>query len=145
MTKRMTLAVLALLGTLLAAYLTLHDMGIIGTLACGSGDCEIVQTSRWSMLFGVHVAVWGVAYYALIFVVAMAAAQEQFADDRRLSLALVGLTGWGVLFSGWLTYLELFRIHAICRWCVGSASIVAVLFVLSVLDLRAQPRPVIGE
>lgn len=145
MTRRMALAVLALLGALLAAYLTLHDMGIIGTLACGSGDCEIVQSSRWSMLLGVHVAVWGVAYYALIFLVAMAGTQAQFAEDHRLSLALVGLTGWGVIFSGWLTYLELFRIHAICRWCVGSATIVAVLFVLSVLDYGAHPRPMSGE
>jgi len=145
MTKRMVLAVLALCGVLLATYLALHDLGYIGTLACGSGNCELVQTSRWSRLLGVHVAVWGVMYYGLVFGVALAAVQERFVDDTRLSLALLGLTGWGVLFSGWLTYLELFRIHAICRWCVGSATIVAVLFALAVLDYRAQARAVIGE
>jgi hypothetical protein len=41
-----------------------------------------------------------------------------------------------VLFSVWLTYLELFVIHAICQWCVVSAILVTVLFVISVLDLR---------
>lgn len=145
MTKRMLLAAIALLGVLLATYLMLHDMGIIGTLACGSGGCEVVQTSRWSMLLGIHVAAWGVAYYAAIFLLAMFGAQGALAEDRRLSLVLVGLTGWGVLFSGWLTYVELFRIHAICRWCVGSATIVAVLFVISVLDYRDRPSAVIGR
>jgi uncharacterized membrane protein len=145
MTKRMGLAVLALCGILLATYLALHDLGYIGTLACGSGSCELVQTSRWSRLLGIHVAVWGVAYYTLVFGVAFVAVQERFRDDPRFSVALVGLTGWGVLFSGWLTYAELFRIHAICRWCVGSATVVVGLFALAVLDYRARTGTVISE
>ena len=51
------------------------------------------------------------------------------------------LTGWGVLFSGWLTYLELFVIDAICIWCVISAIIVTVMFAVSLADLRDfQPK-----
>lgn len=145
MTKRMVLAVLALCGVLLASYLALHDLGYIGTLACGSGSCEVVQTSRWSWFLGVHVAVWGVVYYVALFAVALVAVQERFADDPRLSVVLLGLTGWGVLFSGWLTYLELFRIHAICRWCVGSASLIVLLFALALLDYRAHTATVINE
>ncbi len=145
MTTRMGLAVLALCGVLLATYLSLHDLGYIGALACGTGSCELVQTSRWSRLLGVHVAVWGAMYYGLVFAVAMAAVNERYLADPRLSLALVGLTAWGVLFSAWLTYVELFRIHAICRWCVGSATIVVVLFALALLDYRAQARTVISE
>jgi hypothetical protein len=40
------------------------------------------------------------------------------------------------LFSLWLTYLELFVIHAICQWCVVSAILATILFVVSWLDLR---------
>lgn len=145
MTTRMTLALLALCGLLMASYLALHDLGYIGTLACGTGSCELVQTSRWSRVLGIHVAVWGVAYYAVVFGVAMASVQERFADDLLLSRLLLGLTGWGVLFSAWLTYAELFLIHAICRWCVGSATIVVVLFALALLDYRGRARTVIGE
>jgi len=145
MTKRMVLAVLALCGVLLAAYLALHDIGIIGTLACGSGSCEQVQSSKWAVFLGIRVAIWGVAYYAVLFTVAMAAAHERFSDDHRLSVALVALTGWGVMYSAWLIYLELFRIHAICRWCMGSASIVALLFIIAVFDYRAQARTVISD
>jgi hypothetical protein len=41
-----------------------------------------------------------------------------------------------VLFSLWLTYLELFVIDAICIWCVVSAILATLLFVVSLLDLR---------
>ncbi|MDE3052646.1 MAG: vitamin K epoxide reductase family protein [Gemmatimonadota bacterium] len=145
MTRRMGLAIVALCGVLLAAYLTLHHFGIIGTLACGTGSCEKVQTSRWATFLGVHVAIWGLVYYALLFAVSLAAAHERYTDDPRFSLALLGLTGWGLLFTGWLIYLELFRIHAICRWCMGSAAIVAVLFLVALLDYRAQARTVVSE
>jgi uncharacterized membrane protein len=50
------------------------------------------------------------------------------------------ITGWGVLFSAWLTYLELFVIHAICMWCVISATLMLLLFVTSVVDLRGELR-----
>ena len=145
MTRRMGLAVVALCGVLLAAYLTLHHFGIIGTLACGTGSCEKVQTSKWATFLGVHVAIWGLLYYVLLFAVSLAAAHERYTDDPRFSLALLGLTGWGVLFTGWLIWLELFRIHAICRWCMGSAAIVAMLFVIALLDYRAQARTVVSE
>ena len=145
MTKRMELAIFALCGVLLAAYLTLHHFGVIGTLACGTGSCEKVQTSKWATFLGVHVAIWGLVYYVLLFAVSLAAVHERYADDRRFSLALLGLTAWGVLFTGWLIYLELFRIHAICRWCMGSAAIVAVLFVVAWLDYREQARTVVVE
>jgi hypothetical protein len=61
---------------------------------------------------------------------------DAMADSRRLSQGLVVMTGVGVLFSLWLSYLELFVIHAICQWCVISAVLVTVLFIISVLDLR---------
>ncbi|HEY5218262.1 MAG TPA: vitamin K epoxide reductase family protein [Gemmatimonadaceae bacterium] len=136
MTKRMVVAVLALLGAFLAAYLTLHDLGYVGTLACGTGSCELVQTSRWAVFLGVRVAMWGLGYYLVLLVVAIVGAQEQFVDNRRVGLALLVLTAWGALFTGWLIYLELFRIHAICRWCMGSATIVALLFITAALDYR---------
>ncbi|HET7630720.1 MAG TPA: vitamin K epoxide reductase family protein [Gemmatimonadaceae bacterium] len=140
MTWRMGLALVALCGLLIASYIALHDLGYIGTIACGTGGCETVQTSRWATFLGIKVAVWGVAYYLLVFALAMASTTASFADARWLPPAMVGLTGWGVAFSAWLTYLELFRIHAICRWCVGSAGVVTLLFVLALLDWRMARR-----
>jgi uncharacterized membrane protein len=137
MTRRMLTALVALVGLFVAVYLALYKAGIIGTLACGTGGCETVQLSRWSIFLGLPVATWGVGYYALVFALAFAGVQERWEASRSLALALVLLTGWGVLFSAWLTYLELFVIHAICRWCVVSAALAVMLFTLALLDWRS--------
>jgi uncharacterized membrane protein len=135
----MAIAALALVGLFVATYLALYKIGVIGQLSCGIGSCETVNTSKWAMLLGQPVAFWGVAFYVAMFVVAVLSTTEQFERDRRIAVALAVMSGWGVLFSGWLTYLELYVIHAICMYCVISALVVAVLFVLSVMELKA-PR-----
>lgn len=139
MSRRQGIALLALLGLLVAAYLALYKAGAIGTLACGVGSCETVQLSRWATLLGVPVALWGVAYYAVLLGVALLALQGSYAESRVVSLALLTLTGWGVVFSAWLTYLELFVIHAICQWCVVSAILVTIAFIVACIDWRRTP------
>jgi uncharacterized membrane protein len=136
MTRRMTTALVALVGLFVALYLGMYKAGFIGTLACGAGECETVQLSRWATLLALPVAAWGVGFYAVVFLVAFLLVQERWAGSRNLSLILLVLTGWGVLFSAWLTYLELFVIHAICRWCVVSAAIAVVLFGLALWDWK---------
>jgi len=136
MTKRMWMALISLAGLFLGVYLTMYKFGIIGSLACNVGSCEQVQTSRWSVFLGVPVATWGVGFYVLMLVLAIAGLQPRFMDSRRLSLAMLLLTGWGVVFTAWLNYLEAFVIHAWCEWCLGSAGMVLVLFVLALMDWR---------
>jgi len=138
MNRRMIVAVLALGGVFLAAYLTLYHYGYVGSIACGTGGCEKVQGSNWSKFLGVPVALWGTGYYAGVFAVATAGSLDPLSARRWPSTVLVAMNGWGVLFSGYLTWAEIARIHAICQYCVGSALIVVVLFALSVLDLRAR-------
>jgi uncharacterized membrane protein len=132
----MTIAVLAMIGMFIALYLTLYKLGIVGTLSCSIGSCETVNTSRWARFIGLPVAGWGVFFYLDVLILALVGIQPLLARNPIISWALVVWTGIGVLFSAWLTYLELFRIHAICIWCVTSAVIVVVLFALSVMDLR---------
>ena len=136
MNKRMLVALVALAGVFVALYLTLYKLGYIGTLACAVGSCETVQTSKWATLLGFPVGAWGVAYYLAVLALALVGLTGRFADSRRLSDVLLGVTACGLLFSIWLTYLELFVIHAICQWCVVSAILAAILFVLSWLDRR---------
>ena len=136
MTKRMIIGMLALIGVFVSTYLTLYKFGYIGSLQCAVGSCETVNTSRWATFFGLPVAAWGLGFYVSALALVVVGIQERYADSRALSLALVALTGWGVLFSGWLTYLELFVIDAICIWCVTSAVIVLVMFAVSVAEYR---------
>jgi uncharacterized membrane protein len=136
MKYRMAAAVLALAGVLLAAYLYLFKLGLIGTLACGTGSCETVQLSRWSRFLGVEVSLIGLLGYVALLVVALMSTRPALELARWPSRWLALLSGIGTLFAVYLTALELFVIHAICRWCVGSALIITLIFVLSLLDLR---------
>jgi len=132
----MAAAALAMAGMFVALYLTLYKMGVIGQLTCTVGSCETVNTSEWSTLLGQPVALWGLGFYVATLFVTLLGLADRYADSRALSLLLVAMSGVGVLFSAWLTYLELFVIHAICMWCVISAIIVTLIFIVSVLDLR---------
>ena len=141
----MVVALLALVGGFVALYLTLYKVGVIGELACTIGSCETVNTSRWATLFGLPVAAWGLGAYAVMLTLALVGLQPAFVGSRPVSWALVGVSGWSLLFSGWLTYLELFVIHAICIWCVTSAGIVTLIFAASLADLRATRAAVAPE
>jgi len=97
-----------------------------------------VQMSEWATLGGVPVAAWGVGFYVTALTLALLGLQDPWAGSVRLSQLLMVLSGFGVLFSAFLTSLEAFVIHAWCQWCVVSAIMVTAIFVLSVLDWREQ-------
>lgn len=138
MRHRQAIALLALVGLFVALYLWLHALGFGGAIKCGaSGGCETVQTSPWAVFLGVPVAFYGVIGYFVVLVVALAALRPSALPQAGWSklLALLATIGFG--FTLYLTYLELFVIHAICRWCVGSAVIITLLWIVSVLALRS--------
>jgi uncharacterized membrane protein len=142
MIYRMTAALLSLAGLFVSAYLYLYKIGRIGTLACGTGDCETVQLSSWSRFGGLEVSLIGLLGYAGLLALSLAALQPALADRRQAATVLATLAGLGVVFTAYLTYLELFVIHAICRWCVGSAVIILGIFIVALLDRQrlAQNR-----
>ncbi len=117
----MLAALVALAGIFVALYLTLYKLGYIGTLACAVGSCEKVQTSKWATMFGYPYRDVGMGYYVGILAIALAGTTAALADRRGVSQLLLALTTFGLLFSLWLTYLELAVIDAICQWCVISA------------------------
>ena len=143
--QRQTIAVLALVGFFVALYLWLHALGVGGPLKCGTGACETVQTSPWAVFLGFPVAFYGVVGYGALFVVAIVAMRPAALGRRGWSSMLFAMASLGLLFTLYLTYAELFLIHAICRWCVTSATIITVIWVLTFLALRtdraASPPP----
>jgi uncharacterized membrane protein len=139
MIYRMGAALMSLLGLFVSAYLYLYKIGRIGTLACGTGGCEAVQQSPWSRFLGVEVSLIGLVGYALLFVGALMSLQSP--PRAWTARALTGLAAGGVLFTAYLTALELFVIRAICRWCVGSAAIIVSVLVLALLGRRDVTEP----
>jgi len=127
--------VLSAAGLAVAGYLAVTKLMGGGALFCqGVGGCEVVQQSRYATFLGLPTAAWGALVYAAIG-----------------TLALVGLAPWrwlgafllaaaAVSFSGYLTYLELFVIGAVCWYCVVSAATA-----MAVLGVLLGRRPASGR
>lgn len=126
---RVLLGVLAVAGLLMSAYLTwVHLLGLTPACLSGNGGCETVQSSRYAEILGVPVAALGMGGYAGLLLSAVL---------RDEGGALLGLfvTLVSVIFSAYLTYLELFVIYAICQWCVTSAALMTAAFILCVVRI----------
>jgi uncharacterized membrane protein len=144
--RRQAIVLLALVGLLVATYLWLYKIGLIGQLQCGTGSCEYVQASRFAELLGVPVASYGVAGYGVLLGVGLVGLQPRFVADRRVSALLAALATVGFAFTLYLTAIELFVLHAVCRWCVVSAVIMSGIWGVAVTGLRggrgrATPAP----
>ena len=120
---RRVMIALCLVGLGVAIYLTyVHYSGIQPVCTAG-GSCIKVQTSQWSRLAGVPVALIGLIGYIAIMASLLAP------DREETRLATLGLTLIGFGFSAYLTYRELFSIHAVCEWCASSAVILTLLVI----------------
>jgi len=136
---RQAISLLSLVGFLISLYLWLHAIGVVGDLKCGTGSCEVVQSSPYARVAGVPVAFFGVLGYLALLITALVSLQPAFLPKRGPSLLLAALATGGLLFTAYLTYLEAFVIQAWCRWCLGSAAVIAVIWVVAVLGLRKAP------
>ena len=137
--NRMFVAVLALIGVLIATYMQMYHMGLLGSILCGTGGCETVQTSPWSKFYGIPVPLLGLLGYGGMLALAMLGIQPRFAADRRIPALLLAGGVIGFLFSAYLTYLEAYVIHAWCQWCIASA-VLATLLLLATLPEFARLR-----
>jgi uncharacterized membrane protein len=131
---------MALIGVLIATYMLLYKLGLIGSVLCGTGGCEVVQNSPWAVFLGVPVAAWGLAGYIAILAVALVGADPRFQGQRWIPIALLGLTAMAFVFSVYLSYLEEFVIHAWCQWCIASAILSTVAFGFSLPEIRRIRR-----
>lgn len=163
---RMAMGVLGLVGLLVAVYLAIFEIGYLfrpgfsGEIVCPNQGCETVNRSSYVTMFGLPVAVYGVVGYLAILVVdlgwmtrremaALPGSRKQrtragplrrWLARVRVSHLLLGLTGFGFLASLFLTYLEVFRIRAICTWCMVSAGVMTALFGLALADHLCEGR-----
>jgi uncharacterized membrane protein len=128
--RRLDIAIVAVavIGLGIAAYLTYIHYAGLHPLCLASGGCEKVQSSHWSKLAGIPVATIGLVGYAGILATLLVPGETGLAG-----CALIALVGFG--FSAYLTYVELFRIHAVCQWCVASAVLMTALAALTVARL----------
>jgi uncharacterized membrane protein len=122
------IAGLALLGLAISAYLTWVHYAGIEPVCTGISDCERVQSSDYAELIGIPVAVLGLAGYSTILASLW----------TRVEVTAL-LAYLAVAFSAYLTWAEVFKIDAICQWCVASALITVAIAVLATLRALGAP------
>lgn len=130
---------LALVGLADSVYLWSFKWG--GQLICAAAGCEAVNSSPYAMLLGVPVAAIGAAGYASLFALALWA---YFANDNApvwLTDLRTVFAGIGLFFAAYLTGIELFVLHAICQWCVLSATTITALFLCQMIERRKERLP----
>ncbi|MFL5832923.1 MAG: vitamin K epoxide reductase family protein [Solirubrobacterales bacterium] len=126
---RRAIVFLAALGVGVATYIAVEAAGgDAPQCLAGSTGCATVAKSSYSHVAGVNIAVFGIVGYVLLL------ASAFFANDlARFGGFVVALGGFG--YSVFLTYIEVFKIEAICQWCVGSAVLMTILFALNAARL----------
>lgn len=128
------MVVLALAGLGVSAYLMWGYTVPGATLSCGGSDgCEAVKNSEYAKLAGVPLPLMGLGVYLVLLGMLLTTLRYK---SGYIALAIFGISLAGVLYSAYLTYLELYVIYAICRWCVASAIIMVAIFLLSIFNLR---------
>ena len=144
----MAVVLLAAAGFFVSLYLTLYKLGYYGGLVCGpGGSCARVQASEYAVLLGIPVAGWGVAWYTAVAATGLWGLHEGGGRGSPRSED-GGATDWpgrilfvlaagGLVFSAYLTALEAFVIEAWCQWCLASAALTVLIFVLSWPERRA--------
>ncbi len=119
----------AAFGIGIASYIAIEAAGGDAPVCiAGSGGCETVASSSYSHLFSVNIAVFGIVGYVLLLAAALLRG-----DAARMAGFGVSLAGFG--YSVFLTYLEIFKIEAICQWCVASAVLMTILFGLNAIRM----------
>jgi uncharacterized membrane protein len=131
---RRALGAVALAGLGVAAYLTAERAAGRAPACPIGGGCETVQASRYAEVAGIPVAWLGLVGYGLLLVAAL------WPGKPGRGLGLFAATV-GIGFTAWLTYAEVALIGAICAWCVASAALMSLAFLLAVLRVATQEAP----
>ena len=134
------IAVLAAAGMAVSGYLSWIHWFPSSTFCSGVGDCEVVNTSQYATIGEIPIALLGLGMYLSILALAWLGKRSSSELHDNAGLAIFGFSLLGVLFSGYLTYIELVVIRAICPYCVISAIIVTLIFILSIPNFRAWMR-----
>lgn len=120
--------VLLVIGLVAAAYLSYVELTSSNAVCGPVGDCNTVQQSRYSVIFGIPVGVIGVLGYLTIALAWIGFLKGNIDQKKFTSKAMWWMAGGGVLFSIYLTFLEPFVIGATCIWCLTSAVVMTMLF-----------------
>jgi len=129
---------LAIIGLLVSIYMTIFKLTDNEAMCIGSGGCSVVNSSRYSEVNGIPVAVLGVIGYAAILALLFLEQRPGFFQENG-TMMLFGVTLTGFLFTLYLIYVEVALIKAYCPFCITSQAVMTLIFIHSVIRLVRQP------
>ena len=130
--------ILTIVGLLVSIYMTIYKITSNDSMCIGSGDCKTVNASRYAEVYGIPVAVLGVAGYSAILAVLLLGQRPGFLQQNG-SLLFFGLSLTGFLFTLYLIFVEVALIKAYCPFCITSQTAMTLIFIISVIQLVRQP------
>ncbi|HKG55512.1 MAG TPA: vitamin K epoxide reductase family protein [Anaerolineales bacterium] len=130
--------ILAIVGLLVSIYMTIYKITSNDSMCIGSGDCKTVNASRYAEVYGIPVAVLGVAGYSAILAVLFLERKPGFFQENG-TLLFFGLSLTGFLFTLYLIFVEVALIKAYCPFCITSQTVMTIIFIISVIRLVRQP------
>jgi uncharacterized membrane protein len=131
------LALLATAGMGVAAYLTYSHYANQPIACAGLSGCQAVEDSEYSAIIGIPVALLGTLFCAALLALVLARATRLPLTEEWASMAAFSMTLAAVAFAAYLTYIELFVLEDICIWCASFAGIIAVAWLITVVDVVA--------
>ncbi len=135
--RQITIA-LAVLGLLVAVYMTIYKFTNNESMCIGSSGCSEVNSSRYSEINGIPVAVLGVLGYAAILAL-LFLEQRPGIFQQNGTMMFFGVSLLGFLFTLYLIYVEVALIKAYCPFCLTSQAVMTIIFIISVIRLIRQP------
>jgi len=124
----------SVIGIAISIYMTIFKLTNNNAMCLGNGGCSTVNASRYSEIYDIPVAVFGlVGYFAIVAALFLEARVKIFKEYGNLLACGMSLTG--VLFTAYLTYLEIYVIKAICPFCVASAVAISLVFIITLIRL----------
>ena len=138
----LAIAVLALVGTAISAYLAYAYYQHVSTVCLPIMECDEVLASRYAQLWGVPLSLLGMGMYVALVVLGTLIWRGPGKWQGLVGLGAYTVALSATVFSLYLYYLEIFEIEAFCTWCVASSLVVFSLMALTAVNVRSVLRSV---
>jgi uncharacterized membrane protein len=120
------------IGLVIASYLSYVELARVEAFCGPIGDCNTVQSSRYAKLFGIiPMGLFGTAGYLAMLAGWVWPLVRNDRLARIMPLLVFAAALFGVLFSIYLTYIELFVLRAVCAWCLANAVVMPLLLAVT--------------
>jgi uncharacterized membrane protein len=132
---KLAISALGIVGIGISGYLTYIHYLNLSSICLFSAHCDAVLTSQYAQMWGIPLSLFGMVMYAVLTVMGLSSLWANKERQGLIALGTYGVALSGILFTGYLYYLEIFVIHAFCTWCIFSSIEIFTILLLSIINL----------